>query len=146
MIANFKHKTLIQIRFKDVDMMGHVNNANHLTYFELARVHYFDEIVNEPIDWSKQGIILAHMEVDYKMPILLTDKVFVFSRISKFGYSSFTVEYIISKLVDGTYVELATGKSVQVCFNYETNSKLAVPESWKAKVLAYEVEASVTCL
>ena len=100
MIANFKHKTLIQIRFKDVDMMGHVNNANHLTYFELARVHYFDEIVKERIDWSKQGIILAHMEVDYKMPILLTDKVYVFSRISKFGYSSFTVEYIISKLVD----------------------------------------------
>ena len=47
MIANFKHKTLIQIRFKDVDMMGHVNNANHLTYFELARVHYFDEIIKQ---------------------------------------------------------------------------------------------------
>ena len=43
-MEGFKHKTSIQLRFKDVDMMGHVNNANHFTYLELARVKYFNEV------------------------------------------------------------------------------------------------------
>ena len=29
-LTDFKHKTRIQIRFKDIDKQGHVNNANHI--------------------------------------------------------------------------------------------------------------------
>ena len=49
----FRHKTKIQIRFKDIDKLGHVNNANHITYFELARVDYFDALADEgvKIEW-----------------------------------------------------------------------------------------------
>ena len=39
----FKYKLKIQIRFKDIDKMGHVNNAIHLTYFETVRVEYFKD-------------------------------------------------------------------------------------------------------
>jgi len=60
----FKHKTPIEIRFADVDAFGHVNNARFLTYIEMARVKYFDEVVEWGYDWSKEGIILARAEVD----------------------------------------------------------------------------------
>lgn len=134
----YKHKTQIQIRFKDVDAMGHVNNANHFTYFEIARVHYFNEVVNETINWSKQGIILAHMEIDYRTPILLTDEVWVYSGIIHFGMKSFEVGYQIIRIVNGIEIIAAEGKSVQVCFDYETNRTIPIPELWKQKVLAYE--------
>ncbi len=135
----FKHKTKIQIRFKDVDAMGHVNNANHFTYFELARVHYFNEVVNETINWSKQGIILAHMEIDYRTPILLTDEVWVYSGVIRFGAKSFEVGYQIVRIIKGEEVIAAEGKSVQVCFDYETNQTISVPKLWKEKVEAYEL-------
>ena len=134
----FLHKLKIQIRFKDVDAMGHVNNANHFTYFELARVHYFNEIINEPIEWNKQGIILARMEIDYKTPILMNDDVWVHSRVSRLGTKSFEVAYAIVKIVDDAEVTVATGKSVQVCFDYEQNKTIPVPETWKQKVIAFE--------
>ncbi len=140
-LSRFRHKFKIQIRFKDVDSMGHVNNANHFTYFELARVHYFNEVITEPINWHKQGIILARMEIDYKSPILLNDDVWVYSRVSKLGTKSFEVEYVIVKIEDTAEVTVAIGKSVQVCFDYEKNVTSPVPESWKAKVLAYEPAA-----
>lgn len=38
-MQGFKHKTPIQIRFKDIDAFRHVNNANHFTYLEIARTH-----------------------------------------------------------------------------------------------------------
>ncbi len=57
----FKSKTQIQIRFKDIDKLGHVNNSNHITYFEIARLDYFHELTQDElkIDWKNQGIILA---------------------------------------------------------------------------------------
>lgn len=138
-IQTFRHQTLIQVRFKDVDMMGHVNNSNHITYFEMARVNYFNEIIAETIQWNSQGIILAHMEIDYKQPLLLTDEVRVYSRVSKFGNSSFEFKYCITRK-DKTGEHLAaTGKSVQVCFDYNQSKAIAVPKSWKEKVKAFEI-------
>ncbi|HEX8514774.1 MAG TPA: thioesterase family protein, partial [Bacteroidia bacterium] len=86
----FKHKTPIQIRFKDVDRLGHVNNANHITYFELARVDYFNAVMGDiRIDWDSESLILARMEMDYKQPILLDDKLSVYTWVSRIGSKSF---------------------------------------------------------
>jgi acyl-CoA thioester hydrolase len=138
-LDRFRHKIRIQLRFKDLDSMGHVNNANHLTYFELARVSYFHEVVKEEIDWHRQGIILARMEIDYKSPILLDDEVWVYVRVSGFGRTSFSMEYIVvSNRSEGTVVA-ASGKSVQVCFDYSRNLPIEVPASWKSRVEGFEL-------
>lgn len=138
-IGHFRHKVRIQLRFKDLDSMGHVNNANHLTYFELARVSYFHEVVREEIDWHRQGIILARMEIDYKRPILLDDEVWVHVRVAGFGRTSFTMEYAIMALRAEGPVVAATGKSVQVCFDYTRNLSVEVPALWKSRVEAFEI-------
>lgn len=118
--------------------MGHVNNANHFTYFELARVKYFEEVVNEPVAWSRQGIILARMSIDYKSPIVLNDKVEVHCRVSRFGTTSFDIEYKIFCNRTGGLVLAAEGVSTQVCFDYEKNSTYPVPELWRKKSADYE--------
>ncbi|MEW6469921.1 MAG: thioesterase family protein [Bacteroidota bacterium] len=135
---SFKHRTPIQIRFKDVDKMGHVNNANHATYFELARMKYFSDVVGTKIDWTRQGVILARIEIDYKLPILLDDQVTVLSKCTRLGSKSFDISHIIVKSVNGTETELASGKSVVVCYDYEKNATIPVPEEWKRKALSYE--------
>ena len=43
----------ISVRFADCDMMGHVNNAVYLSYFEEARMHYFAQMVDENWNWKK---------------------------------------------------------------------------------------------
>ena len=100
-MEGFKHKTPIQIRFKDLDMMGHVNNANHFTYFEIARAKYFDDVVAEDMDWQKEGFILAKSTCDYKIPILYYDKVFVYTKCSRIGNKSFELSYVMIKDENG---------------------------------------------
>jgi acyl-CoA thioester hydrolase len=68
----------------------------------------------------------------------LNDEVYVYSRVSKFGTKSFEVEYKIVVVANGTEDIAATGKSVQVCFDYTRNETMNVPETWKQKVIAYE--------
>jgi len=133
----YKHKTQIQIRFKDIDKLGHVNNANHITYFELARVEYFDAIAHEgiKIDWVNEGVILAKVEMEYKQPILLEDKLYVYTWVERMGSKSFDMACSIVRVVNGVEMETAKGLAVIVCFNYSTNQSIAIPEKWRAKMM-----------
>lgn len=133
----FTHKTHIQIRFKDTDQMGHVNNANYITYFEYARMMYFEALKGEgvTIDWVNEGVILAKIEMEYKIPIVLEDKVFASTWVSRIGSKSFDMACSIVKVVNGVEVEVAKGLAVIVCFNYKTNQTIAVPELWKEKMM-----------
>lgn len=133
----FTHKTPIQIRFKDTDKMGHVNNANYITYFEYARMMYFEALQGEGIiiDWVNEGVILAKIEMEYKIPIVLEDKVFASTWVSRIGSKSFDMACSIVKIVNGAEVEVAKGLAVIVCFNYKTNQTVAIPELWKEKMV-----------
>jgi acyl-CoA thioester hydrolase len=132
-----KHRTAIQIRFKDVDALGHVNNANHVTYFEYARIRFFDELIGGDIDWDNEGMILAHQQVSYKKPIYLKDEISVLTWFVKSGTTSFELGYdIVRKEKDGSETVCATGSSVQVCYNYKTQMPVPIPERWVKKMLA----------
>jgi acyl-CoA thioester hydrolase len=136
--SSYKHKLKIQIRFKDIDKQGHVNNANHITYFETARVEYFKDVFRNSIDWIKTGMILANTEITYKRPILLEDEVFCYTKITRFGTKSFEIENLITIEGGSSHQICAYGKSTLVCINYETKQTIDVPQAWIDSVKLYE--------
>ncbi len=133
-MEKFIHFTAIQIRFKDMDALGHVNNANHLSYIELARIKYFTDTVGENINWSKKGIILANVHIDYLSPVLLSDELIVGTRCSKLGSKSFTLEYELKSVTRGKERMLATASTVLVCYDYEKGASMEMPEEWRDKL------------
>lgn len=135
---DFKHKLPIQIRYKDVDIQGHVNNANHITYFETARVNYFNALLLKN-DWNKTGMILAKTEIDYLEPVFMEDEVYCYTKITSFGTKSFEISNIITKKTDKGEINCAEGKSVIVCFNYEIKQTVEIPSTWKEAVKQYEI-------
>ncbi len=127
----------IQVRFKDIDRLGHVNNANHHVYIETARVQFFTEKFGKDNDFSKHGIILAHTEIDYIKPIFLHDQVLVSLKVTKLGNKSFNLEhYIVKQNKDGDLEPLAHVKGVLVCIDYTINQTISIPEHWRAILLA----------
>ena len=136
--SNFKHKFPIQVRFVDIDKLGHVNNAVYLSYFETARVAYFDEVVGERVDWNKTGMILAKSIVDYKTPVFQHDKLFIYSSVSKLGNKSFEISDVLVKNINGTEIIAALATFTIVCFNYETQSTIEIPQEWRERIEAFE--------
>jgi acyl-CoA thioester hydrolase len=118
------------IRFSDIDIMGHVNNATYLTYFEEARIHFFSQLVGE-WDWGNYGILVARNEINYKRPIFSKDKIQIHTRISELGNKSLHMEYRITKQGKEGEELCTDGKSILVCFNYKNNKTIAIPEAWK---------------
>lgn len=135
----FKHKTPIQLRFKDGDVMGHVNNANHLTYIELARTKYFEDVVGADANWSQQqGIILAHISIDYKAPLFLRDKVFVYTRCSKLGKKSIELSWLIVREKSDGEETIAQGIAVLVCYDYTSGKTVEIHAEQRKKMESFE--------
>ena len=113
----------IQVRFSDIDVMGHVNNAVYLSYFEMARVVLFSRLMGENWDWKKDGVILRKNEIDYIKPVLLNEEPEIFIFCKKIGNKSFVLEYDLK--VDNEI--RATGSSLLVAFDSEMNITKEVP-------------------
>ena len=125
----------IQIRFADIDSMGHVNNAVYLSYFEFTRVYYFNKILGKNWDWESKGIILANTELSFIKPIKLNDEAFIEMEIGNIGTKSFTFHYNIK--VDG---QLTTkGSSTLVAFNTKLQESITIPSKMKASFEALKV-------
>ncbi len=142
-MSPYKFKIPIQIRFNDIDLLGHVNSAVYMTYFELARVSYFDQLENElKIDWATMSFVVAKVEMEYKQQVLLEDKIHAYVWISRIGTKSYDMACSIVREKDGLETEVAKGLAVIVCFNFKTNQTVAVPEAWKPIMLGNGVSSS----
>jgi|694.fasta_scaffold03811_6 acyl-CoA thioester hydrolase len=120
-----------EIRFADIDAMGHVNNAVYLSYFEQARIHFFSQIIMLNWDWRKQGILVARNEINYKLPVYHKDHIVVLVGCSAVGSKSFTLSYEVKR---GEEV-CSYGSSVLVCFDHETQQSAVIPDLWREKLL-----------
>lgn len=126
---NFK----VQIRFTDIDSMGHVNNAIYFQYFELARLNYLSEYLGNEWDWKSKGIILVKNEAEYFKPTLLTDKPTVSLRVTDIGNKRFNLEHEL--IVKG---EIHTiGRCILVCFDYNKNESIPIPEKLREFLLKH---------
>jgi len=135
-LDSFKYKTVIETRFADFDMMGHVNNAVYFTYMEIARTKYWKQAINW--DWEQTGVVIASASLDYIRPVYLKDKISIYVRTSRIGGTSFDLEYIVVKHVNGKEETCAKGKSVCVAFDYSTQTPAPIPVTEKSKMIEFE--------
>ena len=121
----------IDIRFSDLDALGHVNNAIYLNYLEKVRILWLiDEKIIAPKKLNKIPLILARSEIDYKKPISDFKDFFATIFLSHLGTKSFNLSYTIKKK-DIIYCE---AKTVQVWFNYESNQTIVIPNDIQKKM------------
>jgi acyl-CoA thioester hydrolase len=134
-LKDYRHSTPIQIRFVDIDRVGHVNNATILSYFETARVAFLDEIIGRENDWYERGLILAHTEIDYLLPVYLEDKIKSYTRVIRVGTKSFEMENVLVKVKDGKELMTAFATFIIVCMDYKTYQTIEISSSWKEKLI-----------
>lgn len=80
----------IQVRWRDVDALGHVNNATIVTFLETARTELWRERFG---GGSQIPFVVARVEVTYKRQIRLDDEVRVGVRVADLRGARYTFEY-----------------------------------------------------
>jgi acyl-CoA thioester hydrolase len=107
----------IEVRFSDLDALGHVNHATFLSYLEHARVKWWRPRLGV-LPFQEDGYVMARVEIDYRSPILLGDQVRVEMRCDHIGTTSFTLACRLVREQDG--VVLADARTVQVRLDFST--------------------------
>lgn len=104
------------LRWSDMDVYGHVNNARFLTLYEEARVAMmFVGAREHGLTSFEEGIVIFRHEIDYVRPVDYGDPVRIEMWIEEIRPSRFTVCY---ELFDGDAVA-SRARSVCVPFDLE---------------------------
>jgi len=136
-----EHITPIQIRFNDIDLMGHVYNAKYQEFFDLARIAYFEEVLGDLISWHDKGLIIASVKTDYIQSTFLNDRIHVVSHVSSLGEKSLEMTQFVYK--DGQSEPITIGKTVMVCFDMKRRVSEVIPQNWRKKFMAFEPDLNV---
>lgn len=131
---DFRHVEKIPVRFRDLDALGHVNNAVYITYLEIARLGYYRLVMGKSN--PELGLIIARVECDYRSPAFLGETVLVHCGTTVIGNSSMTMAYRLTDEASGRLI--AEAKSVQVVFDYKTNRPMPVPDELRQAINAFE--------
>ena len=131
----FAFSTTLDVRWRDLDALAHVNNAVYFTYLEHGRVRYLRHLSLAPEDPTQIGIIMAEASCRYLSPLRLAERVTVHVRIAEMRNSSFTFEYAVTG-GDGRLA--ATASTVQVCYDYEAARPVRIPQEWREAINAFE--------
>ncbi len=130
----FRFKTEVQVRFGDLDLLGHVNNAVYLTYFETAHVAYWAAVTGKA-DLQGFDMILAETTCTFRSPAFYDEWLDVWVKPTALGRSSVRYEYRINERTTGRLV--ATGRSVMVRYDREAGRAAPFPPELRARYEAF---------
>lgn len=123
----FVHRLVV--RFADCDMQGHVNHAVYFTYLEQCRLSWWRSL------GPGRGIVgtatsIVHAECDYEAPAYVHEELEIRLGLDRLGRTSVTLTYEIVNAASGQ--RLATGRTVNVTLDPETQRPIPIPDATRA--------------
>ncbi len=132
----FPHKDAVQVRFNDIDGLGHVNNAVQNEYFDLGRMKYLEHLLGSPINWKDFAMVIASVHTDFAAPIYLHEKIEVSTKVYKLGEKSLKMAQIITNTCTGEIK--STCKSVMVAIDFTSGKSMELSEKIRNAVENFE--------
>ncbi|WP_200531058.1 thioesterase family protein [Halorubrum sp. LN27] len=126
------YTTEIDVRFRDIDAMGHVNNAVYATYIEQARTAYFRDVLDADI--SRASTVLASLSLDFRRPVELVDgSVTVTVDVAEIGRSSATMTHEVRTGDD----IVAEAEATLVSLDPDSGEPAPIPDAYRSEMASY---------
>lgn len=135
---NFKHHMPIQIRFSDIDLLGHVNNAVYMNYFDMAKTRYFEAVKGDTMDWSRSDVVVANVNINFYVPVFFNDEVVVKTKVVRLGNKSMDMVQQIEDVNTGSVKTIC--HTVMVGFDVPTSTSKPLSDKWKENLRKFEGE------
>ncbi|MCM1377975.1 MAG: acyl-CoA thioesterase [Clostridium sp.] len=134
-LSLFRHREDVQLRFNDIDILGHVNNTVYLSIYDLGKARWMGAVRTGHVNWQRVDTIIVNIDCAFIKEIKYGDKIRVMTRCTHIGHKSFTLQQI---LVDDKDVIHSVCETVMVCYNPDTHTTEEVSEQWRSDITAFE--------
>lgn len=125
----FNHVVPLQVRFNDVDRLGHVNNAVVQEFFDLGRINYFNDTLGDLLGKDNQQLVIVSYKTDFYSQIMPLDKIEVRTKIYHLGNKSLRMLQWIA--ITGEDRPKSVNDSVLSGFYFGTNESMVIPDEWR---------------
>ena len=131
MSAELEHIVRVQLRWRDIDLLGHLNQSVYHELLEDGRIALIAELIRRiGAEHDHGSYVLAHVDLDYLTEVRKDHgEVDVVMRLTHVGTSSLRLHNEI-RLLDGTVA--ATGSSVLVAWDPASRSKRVLTDDERA--------------
>lgn len=134
----YRHYMPLQIRFTDIDMLGHLNNAIFVNFFDMGKTAYFSSVIGGELNWETIALVIVNINCSFFHPVYFTDRIEVFTKTVKIGERSVTMDQRIVNMDTG--VTHACCQTVLAGFDIKTATGVPVNEEWRTMIEKYERE------
>lgn len=113
----FRWFTGVTLRWNDLDIFGHVNNARYYEFFDSAVLGFLH---SEDLGMGRGGVamVVAENGCRFHQEIVFTDRLEMGVRVERIGTSS--VRYGLAAFINGSQTAAADGHFVHVFVDPET--------------------------
>lgn len=132
--ARMIHLTDVQLRFNDIDMLGHVNNNVYFELMDLAKSKFFSFIVDGDVDWHNPGVVIVNVNASFFAQAFMGERLGVLTGIVSVSEKSFVVEQRVVNLDTGNVNCVAT--TVMASFSKETMRSVPIDDRWREALTA----------
>ncbi|ADV26819.1 thioesterase superfamily protein [Pseudoxanthomonas suwonensis 11-1] len=120
----------ISVRWRDMDAMGHVNNAKYISYLEEARVRWMQGVPGVSMT-DRIAPVVAATNVNYRAPIVWPNDIVVELFVERLGNSSVTIGHRILDQKDEK-VLYSDGNVVVVWMDTQSGRSAPLPDAIRA--------------
>lgn len=129
-------KLELRIDWSEIDIFGHVNNLAIMKYVQAARVNYLELVDLMQLQTEQKiGPILASTNCQFRNPLFYPGLVTVYSTVDSIKNTSFRIQHTV---YNDKHEISAEAHDIIVFYDFNKNTKLAIPEAIRRKIEALE--------
>ncbi len=132
----FRHSIPLQLRFNDVDVLGHVNNTVYFSFYDTGKAHYFTDVRGQSVDWRHVDTVIANVNCAYISSIVFGEEIEVCTRCESIHEKSFRLLQMLYEPKTGQVKSVC--ETVMVCIDPETKKSVPISEQWRKQFCEYE--------
>lgn len=134
-LKDFNFSYDVQLRFNDIDILGHVNNTVYLSLFDLGKARYMEAVNGGNVNWQRVESVIANIDCAFIKQMRFGDNIKVYTRCTHIGAKSYELQQI---LADDKGEIKSICNTVMVCFDPSTGHAADVSPQWRANLEAFE--------
>lgn len=135
-VSSFRHRVDLQIRFNDIDILGHLNNTVYFSFYDTGKAYYLEAVQGGKMDWQRVESVMANVDCAFIEPVYFGTEVEVLTRCEHIGHRSMTIFQMLVDKNDGRVKSVC--RSVMVSIDPDTKHSVPMPAKWAEGIRAWE--------
>lgn len=135
-LSLFHCRLPLQLRFNDVDVLGHVNNTVYFSFYDTGKAFYFTQVNGHAMDWRHVDTVIANIDCAYIAPIYYGENIEVLTTCVYISEKSFKLLQMIRETEKGEVKSVC--ETVMVGFDPATGKSRPLGEDWKKRIIDFE--------